>query len=118
MSSDEKIIAKSLDDMRQEMESLLNEAEKHRIEYEAALKKIEELRRESVDSRPSNPEKAEMLWLEAENLQSESKEWLRLSVEKTLQAGEVKHRLDIRAQIEAIDESDEIWKKAVKAGRN
>ena len=42
---------------------------------------------------------------------------LRLSVEKTLQAGEVKHRLDIRAQIEAIDSSDEIWKKAVRAKR-
>jgi len=118
MSANEKLRTKSLDEMRQEIECLLAEAEKHRIEHEAALKQIEDLRRESVDSRPFDPEKAEQLWLEAENLQMESKEWLRLSVEKTLQAGEVKHRLDIRAQIEAIDESDEMWRKAVKAGRN
>jgi sulfate adenylyltransferase subunit 1 (EFTu-like GTPase family) len=118
MDSDTEIVTKSLEDMRQEIESLLAEAAKLRSEHEAALQRIEDLRRESVDARPSDPEKAELLWLEAENLQSESKEWLRLSVEKTLQAGEVKHRLDIRAQIEAIDESDKIWKRAVKAGRN
>jgi hypothetical protein len=56
--------------------------------------------------------------LEAERLWEESKELLRKSVENTLRAGEVKRRLDIRAQIEAIDTSDEIWKKAVQAGRS
>jgi sulfate adenylyltransferase subunit 1 (EFTu-like GTPase family) len=118
MFSDAELVTKSLDEMRQEIESLLAEAARQRSEYETALKRIEDLRRESVDARPADTEKAELLWLEAENLQSESKELLRLSVEKTLKAGEIKHRLDIRAQIEAIDGSDEIWKKATKAGRN
>jgi sulfate adenylyltransferase subunit 1 (EFTu-like GTPase family) len=118
MFSDAELVTKSLDEMRQEIERLLAEATGQRSEYEAALKRIDDLRRESVDARPVDTEKAELLWLEAENLQSENKELLRLSVEKTLKAGEIKHRLDIRAQIEAIDESDEIWKKAVKAGKN
>jgi sulfate adenylyltransferase subunit 1 (EFTu-like GTPase family) len=118
MFSDTELVTKSLEEMRQEIESLLAEAARQRSEYEAAIKRVEDLRRESVDARPSDMEKAELLWLEAENLQSESKELLRLSVEKTLKAGEIKHRLDIRAQIEAIDVSDEIWKKAAKTGRN
>jgi sulfate adenylyltransferase subunit 1 (EFTu-like GTPase family) len=118
MFSDAELVTKSLDEMRQEIERLLAEAAGQRSEYEAALKRIDDLRRESVDARPVDTVKAELLWLEAENLQSENKELLRLSVEKTLKAGEIKHRLDIRAQIEAIDESDEIWKKAVKAGKN
>ena len=118
MFSDEGLVTKSLEDMRLEIESLHVEASKLRAKYDAAQQKIEELRRESVDTRPSNPEEAELIWLEAERLLDESKEMLRMSVENTLQAGEVKRRLDIRAQIEAIDGSDEIWKKAIRAGRS
>ena len=118
MFSDEGLVTKSLEDMRLEIESLRGEAVKLRAEHDAALQRIEELRRESVDTRQSDPEEAELIWLEAERLWEESKELLRKSVENTLQAGEVKRRLDIRAQIEAIDGSDEIWKKAVRAGRS
>ena len=118
MFSDEGLVTKSLEDMRLEIESLHAEAAKLRAEHDATQQKIEELRRESVDTRQSNPEKAELIWLEAERLLDESKELLRKSVENTLRAGEIKHRLDIRSQIEAIDGSDEIWKKAVRAGRS
>jgi len=118
MFSDEGLVTKSLEDMRLEIESLHAEAAKLRAEHDAALQRIEELRRESVDTRQSDPEKAELIWLEAERLLDESKELLRKSVENTLRAGEIKHRLDIRSQIEAIDSSDEIWKKAVRAGRS
>jgi hypothetical protein len=118
MFSDEGLVTKSLVDMQKEIESLHIEASKLRAEHDAALKRIEELRRESVDARPSDPEDAELIWLEAERLCDESKELLRMSVENTLRAGEVKRRLDIRSQIEAIDGSDEIWKKAVRAGRS
>ena len=118
MFSDEGLVTKSLEDMRLEIESLHAEAAKLRAEHDATQQKIEELRRESVDTRQSNPEKAELIWLEAERLLDENKELLRKSVENTLRAGEVKHRLDVRSQIEAIDSSDEIWKKAVRAGRS
>ena len=111
MFSDDGLVTKSLEDMRLEIESLHTEAAKLRAEHDAALQRIDELRRESVDKRPSDPEDAELIWLEAERLWEESKELLRKSVESTLRAGEVKRRLDIRAQIEAIDSSDEIWKK-------
>jgi len=118
MFSDEGLVTKSLEDMRLDIESLHAEAAKLRAEHDAALQRIEELRGESVDTRQSDPEKAELIWLEAERLCEESKELLRKSVENTLRAGEVKRRLDIRAQLEAIDGSDEIWKKAVRAGRS
>jgi hypothetical protein len=118
MFSDEELVTKSLDDMRLEIKSLRAEASKLRAEHDAALRRIEELRRESIDKRPSDPEEAELIWLEAESLLEESKELLRRSVENTLRAGEAKRRLDIRAQIEAIDNSDDIWKKAVRAGRS
>ena len=118
MFSDEGLVTKSFEDMRLEIESLHAEAAKLRADHDAALQRIEELRRESVDTRQSDPEEAELIWLEAERLLDESKELLRKSVENTLRAGEVKRRLDIRSQIEAIDGSDEIWKKAVRAGRS
>ena len=63
--------------MRLEIESLHAEAAKLRAEHDAALQSIEELRRESVDTRQSDPEGAELIWLEAERLWEESKELLR-----------------------------------------
>jgi hypothetical protein len=118
MFSDEGLVTKSLEDMRLEIESLHAEAARFRAEHDAAAQKIEELRRESVDKRQSDPDGAELIWLEAERLVDESKELMRKSVESTVRAGEIKHRLDIRAQIEAIGGSDEIWKRAVRAGRS
>ena len=38
-------------------------------------------------------------------------------MEKKLRAAEVQHRIDIHDQIESIDNSDEIWSRAVKASR-
>jgi hypothetical protein len=42
---------------------------------------------------------------------------LRLSIEKAVRAGEIKHRIEIRAQIETMDPSDDIWQRAAKASR-
>ena len=42
---------------------------------------------------------------------------MQLSMEKRLRAAEVQHRIDIHDQIESMDNSDEIWSKAVKARR-
>jgi hypothetical protein len=118
MFSDDGLVTKSFEEMGLEIESLHAEAARLRAEHDAALQKIEDLRRKSIDARLSDPEEAELIWLEAERLQDESKETMRQSIEKTLQAGEIKRRLDIRAQIEAIDRADEIWKEALRARRS
>jgi hypothetical protein len=118
MFSEDGLVTKSLEEMKKEIEDLLADASRLKSEHDNAQQRIDELRRESIDSRPLDAKKAELLWNEAENLLEESKEMLRLSVEKTLNAGEIKSRLKIRSQIEAIDNSDEIWRKAVRAGRS
>jgi uncharacterized coiled-coil DUF342 family protein len=117
MFSDNGLVTKSLEDLQNEINSLQEEAAKLRADHDASLQKIEDLRRKAVDVRPSDPKEAELLWQEAERLRDESKEMLRQSVEKTLKAGEIKRRLEIRAQIEAIDTSDEVWEQAVRARR-
>lgn len=118
MFSDDGLVTKSLEDLQNEIDSLREEAAKLRIDHDAAIQKIEDLRRQAVETRPLNPEEAELVWQEAERLQDESKEMLRQSVEKTLKAGEIKRRLDIRAQIEAIDDLSEIWQQAARARRS
>ena len=47
-----------------------------------------------------------------------AKEMLRLSMEKRLRAAEVQHRIDIHDQIESMDNSDEVWRKAAGARRS
>jgi hypothetical protein len=39
-------------------------------------------------------------------------------MEKKLRAGEVQHRIDIHDQIESLDNYDEVWRKAARAGKN
>ena len=117
MFSEKDLVIRSIEDMAQEVKDLMAEAEKLRAEYNESLQKEEDLRRKSVETRSENPDLAEALWLEAEKLRDGYRELLRQSVEKRLRAAEVQHRIDIRSQIEAIDEYDEVWKKASKAGR-
>lgn len=117
MFSEKDLVTRSIEDMAQEVKSLLAEAEKLRADYDESLQKEEKLRRESVEARSENPALAETLWLEAEQLRDNCRELLRQSVEKRLCAAEVQNRINIRSQIEAIDDYDEIWKKASKAGR-
>ncbi len=50
-------------------------------------------------------------------MRDEAKESMRQSVEKTMRAADIKHRIDIRAQIEAVDNYDKAWRDAVRAGR-
>jgi hypothetical protein len=118
MFSENDLVARSKEDMSREVEALQAESMCLRGEHAAALKKEAEMRRESVESRPSNPKLAEALWLEAERLKEESKELLRLSMEKRLRAAEVQRRIDIHDEIESLDTYDEIWRKAVKAAHS
>ncbi|MDD1753177.1 MAG: hypothetical protein LUQ38_08845 [Methanotrichaceae archaeon] len=117
MFSEKDLVTRELGDMQQEVRNLLAESEHLRTECETAIEKEAELRRESVDARPEDPELAEMLWQEAENLHSGGRDMLRRSVEKRLRAAEVQHRIDIRIQIESLNNYDEIWRKSTRAGR-
>lgn len=117
MFSDADMVVKSLDEMRVEVESLLAESERLKSESESMLTRSDELRNESIDARSRDQEIAEALWEESECLRSESRETLRLSIEKAVRAGEIKHRIEIRAQIETMDSSKDIWERAAKAAR-
>jgi regulator of replication initiation timing len=117
MFSEADMVVKSLDEMRSEVESLIAESEKLKLESESLIERSDRLRIESVETRPKNQDLAESLWEEAENLRSEGREALRLSIEKAVRAGEIKHRIEIRAQIETMDPSDDIWQRAAKASR-
>jgi hypothetical protein len=117
MFSENDLVARSKEDMSREVEALQAESKCLMEERDAALKKEAEMRRESVESRPSDPQLAEALWQDAERLREECKELLRLSMEKKLRASEVQRRIDIHDEIESLDNYDEVWRKAAKAGR-
>ncbi len=117
MFSEKDLVERSTEDMSREVEELQTESKRLREEYDAALLKEEELRRESVETRPVNAELAETLWQEAERIKEEGREMLRLSVEKKLRAAEVLHRIEIHAQIESLENYDEVWRKAARAGK-
>jgi hypothetical protein len=118
MFSETDLVARSKEDMTREVEELLADAKRLKEEHEAALQKEMELRTKSVESRPTDAALAERLWQEAEELRDSSKEMLRISMEKRLRAGDVQHRIDIHDQIESMDNSDEVWRKAAGAGRS
>ena len=118
MFSENDLVARNKDDMTREVEELLADAERLKEEHEAALQSEKELRARSVETRPDDAALAERLWQEAEELRDCSKEMLRISMEKRLRAGDVQHRIDIHDQIESIDNSDEVWRKAAGAGRS
>jgi hypothetical protein len=118
MFSEKDLVARSVEDMGQEVAELLAESKRLREEYELALQREGELRAESVDCRPSDPELAERLWQEAETLKEDGREMMRLSMENKMRAAEVQHRIEIHDQIESLDNSDEVWRKAARAGRN
>jgi hypothetical protein len=61
MFSEKDLVARSIEDMTQEFEELMAESKRLRQEYEAAVQKEGELRRESVDCRPTNPACGEAL---------------------------------------------------------
>ena len=117
MFSEKDLVTRELEDMQQEIENLLAESEHLRKECETAIEKEAELRRESIDTRLGDPELAEMIWQEAENLHADGRDMLRRSVEKRLRAAEVRRRIDIRTQIESLDNYDKIWRKSARAGR-
>ncbi len=118
MFSETDLVARSKEDMAREVEELQAEAKRLKEEHDAALLSETELRTRSVEIRPADAALAEKLWQEAEELRDCSKEMLRLSMEKRLRAAEVQHHIDIHDQIESIENSDEIWRKAARAGRS
>jgi len=117
MFSENDLVARSKEDMAAEIKKLLADAKRLKEEHDAALQSEMELRALSVESRASDASLAERLWLEAEELRDSAKEMLRLSMENRLRAAEVQHRIDIHDQIESIDNSDEVWRKAAGARR-
>jgi sulfate adenylyltransferase subunit 1 (EFTu-like GTPase family) len=117
MFSENDLVARSKEDMAAEVAELLAEAKRLKEEHEAALQKERVLRVKSVETRQADAVQAEVLWQEAEGLRDSAQEMLRLSMENRLRAAEVQHRIDIHDQIESIDNSDEVWRKAAGAGR-
>jgi hypothetical protein len=117
MFSENDLVARSKEDMAAEVAELLAEAKRLKEEHDAALQSEKELRALSVETRPADAAQAERLWQEAEELRESAKEMLRISMEKRLRGAEVQHRIDIHDQIESIDNSDEVWRKAAGAGR-
>ncbi|MCX6674405.1 MAG: hypothetical protein NTY37_11585, partial [Methanothrix sp.] len=106
------------EDMTREVEELQADAKRLKEEHDAALQSEKELRARSVETRPADAALAERLWQEAEELRDSAREMLRISMEKRLRAGDVQHRIDIHDQIESMDNSDEVWRKAAGAGRS
>lgn len=117
MFSENDLVARSKEDMAAEVAELLADAKRLKEEHEAALQKEAELRTKSVETRTGDAALAEKFWQEAEELRDAAKEMLRVSMEKRLRAGDVQHRIDIHDQIESMDTSDEVWRKAAGAGR-
>jgi uncharacterized protein Yka (UPF0111/DUF47 family) len=118
MFSEKDLVERSVEEMASEVKQLLEEADRLREEHEAMLQDVMLLRNRSVEMRPSDASQAEKLWLEAEELQESAKENLRLSMEKRLRAADVQHRIDIHDQIESMDSSEDVWKRAARAGRS
>ena len=118
MFSTQDLVEKSPEEMKREVDELMAESARLRAEYDSTLERSDDLRRESVEARSGNVELAEVLWTESEKLRDDSRELMRLSIEKRIRAADIKHRLDIKAEIEAIDAYDEAWRKAVRAGRS
>jgi hypothetical protein len=117
MFSEKDLAERSVEEMSREAEELQAESKRLRESYEAALLREEELRRESVDTRPTNAEVAEALWQEAEMVKDEGRENLRLSMETKLRAAEIRHRIEIHDQIQSLNNYDEVWQKAARAER-
>jgi len=117
MFSEKDLVARSIEDMAKEVAELQAQAREEREKSEALNQKEIELRRKSVETRPVNAGLAESFWQEAESLKDESRELMRLSMEKTLRAAEVQRRIDIHDQIESLDNYDEIWRGAAGARR-
>jgi hypothetical protein len=118
MFTEKDLVARSKEDMACEVEGLLADAKRLKEEHDAALQSEKELRALSVESRPADAALAERLWLEAEELRDSARDMLSISMEKRLRAAEVQHQIDIHDQIESIDNSDEVWRKAARAGRS
>ena len=117
MFSDKDLVARSIEDMAQEVAELQALAREEREKSEALNKKEIELRRKSVETRPVSDELAESFWQEAESLREESQELMRLFMEHKLRAAEVQRRIDIHDQIESLDSYDEVWREAARARR-
>ena len=118
MFGDEVFVEKSFEEMEQDMKDLLAESERLKKEAADLMAKADTLRNESVDLRIQDPKRSEEIWQESERLREEGKEMRRLSVDKSLKASDIKHRLDIHDQIVAVvDHADEIWKGAIRGKR-
>ncbi|MCX6668864.1 MAG: hypothetical protein NTV25_03535 [Methanothrix sp.] len=117
MFSEKDLAERSVEEMSLEAEELQAESKRLRESYEAALLREGELRRKSVETRPTNAEAAEVLWQETERIKDEGREMLRISLEMKLRAAEIRHRVEIHDQVQSLNNYDEVWQKAARAGR-
>jgi uncharacterized protein (DUF849 family) len=105
---------KSYDEMRQEMEALLAEATRLKEESLEMVKGSDDLRERAVEARRVDVELAEALWQEAEDLRFQARDKMRQAVDNRIRAADIKHRLDVHDQIEAVsDEATKLWRRAV-----
>ncbi|MFZ3148228.1 MAG: hypothetical protein WA137_04230 [Methanothrix sp.] len=118
MFSENDLVERSVEDLAAEVKELLAEAERLREEHERSTEKEMLSRTQSVEARPVDAAEAERLWQEAEEQRESARENLRLSMEKRLRAADVQHRIDIHDQIESMNNSDEVWRKAAGARRS
>ena len=115
---DNGLVKKSLEDLRREVEELKAEAARMRQEHDLGLKRCDDLRNQSIEARMIDPDMAEKLWNEAETIRDEAKECMRRSIEMTMRAADIQHRIDIKAQIETIDNYDKVWRDAIRARKS
>lgn len=112
--TEKDLVLKSYDEMRAEMEELISASAKARDRSAEEITRSDDLRSRSIDLRLSDPEQAEALWTEAEEKRELARDLMRQSVEMRIRAAEIKYRLDIHDQIEAIsDEAEELWRGAI-----
>lgn len=115
---EDEFVERSFEEMEVDMKRLLEESQRLKKEASDLLRRSDDLRRRSIELRPEDPAAAEEMWQESEELRVESREMVRLSVDSSLKAGDIKHRIKIHDQIVAVvDRADEIWKGAIRAAR-
>ena len=71
---DEVFVEKSFEEMEEDMLSHQTESERLKKEAAELLRRSDELRSRSVDLRSADPEAAEEMWQESEDLRGESRE--------------------------------------------
>lgn len=95
------LVEKSYEDMAKEIGELLAESKRLGEEASCAIEGSDHNRSQSVDLHGLDPERAESLWNEAEELRSLARDLMRQAVDAKIRAADIQHRLEIRDTIQA-----------------